>query len=212
MNVLIATGNSGKVREFRDMLDESRITWKSLNEFPEISVVEETGHTFRANAILKAAGYARQTKMWALADDSGIEVDALGGKPGVHSARWAEIHSRGNGDAANNALLLEQLKTMSDARRTARFVCTLALADPRGNIILTARDTVEGRILHSPVGSGGFGYDPLFYVEVLGRTTSELSSQQKHEISHRGKALRRLKELLELSGLNSAIFGSGWKV
>ena len=210
--MLIATGNSGKVREFRDMLDESRMIWRSLNEFPEIPPVEETGRTFRANAALKAAGYAKELGMWALADDSGIEVDALGGKPGIHSARWAANHAKGSGDAANNALLLDQLKDVSDERRRARFVCVLAMADRRGNIVLTARDTVEGRILHSPVGSGGFGYDPLFYVEALGRTTAELSPERKHEISHRGKALVRLKELLEQSGLNRVIFGSGRKV
>jgi len=95
VEVVIATGNAGKVREFREMLDDGRFTWRGLAEFPGIGSVEETGHTFRANAILKAAGYAIETGRWALADDSGLEVDALGGKPGVHSARWAEIHNTG---------------------------------------------------------------------------------------------------------------------
>jgi XTP/dITP diphosphohydrolase len=200
VEILIATGNAGKIREFRDMLGDGRFRWRSLNEFLDVAAIEETGHTFRANAILKASGYAKATGTWSLADDSGLEIDALNGKPGVHSARWAEMHGNNGGDAANNKLVLSQLIDVPDARRTARFVCVLALSDPRGQIILTARDTVEGRILHAPVGGGGFGYDPLFYVEALGRTTAELSPAEKHEISHRGKALRRLKELLELIG------------
>jgi XTP/dITP diphosphohydrolase len=197
VDVLIATGNAGKVREFREMLDgDGRINWRSLSEFPHLPAVEETGDTFRANAALKASGYARATGLWSLADDSGLEVDALDRKPGVHSARWAEIHSVGKGDAANNALLLDQLKQMPDDRRTARFVCVLALSNPTGRIILSTRDTVEGRILHAPVGNNGFGYDPLFFVDELGQTTAQLPAERKHQVSHRGKALRRLRALL----------------
>jgi XTP/dITP diphosphohydrolase len=138
-----------------------------------------------------------------MADDSGLEVDAIGRKPGVQSARWAELNGRGKGDAANNALLLEQLENVPEDQRAGRFVCVLALADPAGRIVLSVRETIEGRIGHRPVGGGGFGYDPLFYVDALGRTTAVLSAAQKHEISHRGKALRRLKGLLENTGLNS---------
>jgi XTP/dITP diphosphohydrolase len=197
--ILIATGNAGKVREFRDML--GKFKWRSLGEFPGIGEIEETGQTFRANAMLKAAGYAKVVGIWAMADDSGLEVDALCGKPGVHSARWAELNGKGRGDAANNALLLEQMKDIPEDRRTGRFVCVLALADPTGKIVLTVRETIEGRIGRGPVGSGGFGYDPLFHVDALGRTTAELPAAQKHEISHRGKALRRVKGLLEKTGL-----------
>jgi XTP/dITP diphosphohydrolase len=199
--LLIATANAGKVREFREMLGGDQFSYGDLSQHPPVAPVEETGATFLANACLKASGYARHFKSWALADDSGLEVDALGGSPGVHSARWAELNGTGAGDADNNRTLLKQLEQVPDGRRTARFVCVLALADPDGRIILTARDSVEGRVLRSPRGSGGFGYDPLFYVESLGRTTAELSPGQKHEISHRGKALRRLKALMERSGL-----------
>jgi XTP/dITP diphosphohydrolase len=196
---LIATGNAGKAREFREMLgdgDGSPFAWRSLSDYPPGPEVEETGRTFRANACLKASAYARRHGAWTVADDSGLEVDALGGSPGVLSARWALHHGTGRGDADNNATLLRQLADVPDGRRTARFVCVLALADPAGRIILTVRDTVEGRILHGPRGANGFGYDPLFLVDHLGRTTAELPPDQKHAISHRGKALRRLKALI----------------
>ena len=195
--LLIATGNAGKVREFREMLGTGRFAWRGLSDYPPGPEVEETGRTFRANACLKASAYARRHGVWAIADDSGLEVDALGGSPGVSSARWARLHEAGEGDAANNALLLRQLDPVPDDQRSARFVCVLALADPTGRIILTARDAVEGRMLRSPQGSNGFGYDPLFYIESLGRTTAELSPGEKHQISHRGKALRRLRGLME---------------
>ncbi|HWE92943.1 MAG TPA: RdgB/HAM1 family non-canonical purine NTP pyrophosphatase [Tepidisphaeraceae bacterium] len=195
--MLIATGNAGKVKEFRAMLGSDRFVWHDLSEFPAHVPVPETGETFHDNACLKAAGYAKQAATWALADDSGLEVDALGGKPGVHSARWAQLSGTGSGDADNNATLLKQLEGVPDDRRTARFVCVLALSDPAGNIVLTARDTVEGRILHAPRGNNGFGYDPLFLIDSLGNTTAELPPEKKHEISHRGKALRRLRVMME---------------
>lgn len=196
MELLIATGNPGKAREFREMLGAERFVWHDLSEFTGDKAVEESGRTFRANACLKASTYAHRYRMWALADDSGLEVDALGGTPGVMSARWARAHNAGSGDADNNRLLLKQLDGVRDERRAARFVCVLALADPMGRVILTARDTVEGRMLRAPRGDNGFGYDPLFFVESLGKTTAELDSAQKHAISHRGKALRRLRELM----------------
>jgi XTP/dITP diphosphohydrolase len=197
MNLLIATGNRGKVKEFHEMLGSDRFIWSDLSEHREIAAVEETGDTFRANACLKAAYYATQLKTWALADDSGLEVDALGGRPGVHSARWAELNHAGQGDADNNALLLRQLEAIDDHRRTGRFVCVLALSDPQGRVVLTASDTVEGRILRQPRGSNGFGYDPLFFIDEIGCTTAELPPEQKHQISHRGKALRRLRQMME---------------
>jgi XTP/dITP diphosphohydrolase len=197
MRLLIATGNSGKVKEFREMLGASRFAWSDLSAHRDVKPIEETGATFRANACIKAAGYAQQFDTWALADDSGLEVDALNRSPGVFSARWAEMNGAGRGDADNNALLLKQLAEVPDERRTARFVCVLALSDPKGRIVLTARDTVEGRIIHMPRGANGFGYDPLFLIDDLGRTTAELSPEEKHAISHRGKALRHLKKLME---------------
>ena len=121
MKLLIATSNPGKVREFQQMLGDAQFRWSDLSMHRGIDPVEETGLTFRANASLKAGHYARLLRAWALADDSGLEVDALGGKPGVHSARWAETNGAGQGDADNNALLLKQLADVSEGRRTARF-------------------------------------------------------------------------------------------
>jgi XTP/dITP diphosphohydrolase len=202
VKLLIATTNKGKVREFREMLSGAGRfdEWSDLSAHPGTDPVEETGHTFRANACLKAAEYATRFGTYALADDSGLEVDALNARPGVHSARWAELHDAGKGDADNNRLLLTQLDAVPDDRRTGRFVCVLALADPDGRILLTAHDTVEGRILRAPRGTNGFGYDPLFYVEELGRTAAELAPEEKHRVSHRGKALRHLRTLMDSLG------------
>ncbi len=205
--LLIATGNAGKMAEFRDILSGAegsgggRFAWRSLADFPAVAEVPETGHTFRANACLKASGYATATGLWAMADDSGLAVDALGGGPGVLSARWAAKHSAGSGDAANSALLLSQLAAVPDDKRSARFLCCLALADPQGRILLTATDTMEGSVLRSPRGSNGFGYDPLFVPAGLTVTSAELSSAEKHAISHRGKALRQMRQLMLAAGL-----------
>lgn len=198
--ILIATGNAHKVAEFRQMLGGERERWDDLSAHPDAVEVEETGDTFEANAALKATGYAKQFHTWALADDSGLEVDALSGRPGVYSARWAERHGRGKGDAANNATLLQQLADVPDDRRTGRFVCTLALADPTGKIVLSVRSTVDGVILHAARGANGFGYDPLFLLPDRGLTTAELPAAEKHAVSHRGNALRKLKALMSEAG------------
>ena len=200
-SILIATGNAHKVKEFREMLASDRLQWDDLTQHPGYAEVEETGATFAENAALKAAGYATQFSTWALADDSGLEVDAIGGGPGVYSARWAQRHNAGQGDAANNATLLRQIEQVPDQQRTGRFVCALALSDPHGRIILSVRETVDGMILRAPRGSNGFGYDPLFLLPELGLTTAELPSEKKHELSHRGKALRTLKALMSRQGL-----------
>ncbi len=198
MNLLIATGNQGKVLEFRQMLGgDNAYTWSDLSEHRDVPTPEETGKTFRANACLKAAYYATRLNTWALADDSGIQIDALNGAPGVLSAPWAEINGAGHGDAANNELVLRQLGQVPDEKRTARFVCVLALSDPSGNVIFTAADSVEGRMLRAPRGTNGFGYDPLFLVDSLGKSTAELQPDEKHRISHRGKALVRLRQLMQ---------------
>jgi XTP/dITP diphosphohydrolase len=202
LKILIATTNPGKIREFRQLLrSQDNIQFTDLTAHPGLPAVEETGTTFLANACLKASQYARLLHIWSLADDSGLAVDALEGRPGILSARWAASHQAGAGDSDNNALLLRQLAETPADRRTARFVCSLALADPAGRIVLTASDTVEGRILTEPRGGGGFGYDPLFFVESLGMTTAELPADQKHRISHRGKALRRLAALMHRTNL-----------
>ena len=201
MKILIASTNRGKVREFRQILAEGGVAeFTDLTEHADLPAVEETGATFLANACLKAGQYARLLDSWSLADDSGLAVDALDGKPGVFSARWAAMHEAGHGDLDNNALLLRQLAGLPAERRTARFVCSLALADPLGRVMLTASDSVEGRILTEPRGCGGFGYDPLFWVQALEKTTAELPTAEKHRISHRGKALRRLAALMERTG------------
>lgn len=197
MQILIATSNVGKLREFRNMLGEERFTFVDLSGFPQIKSVEETGQTFAENAALKASGYAQQTGLWSLADDSGLAVEALHGAPGIYSARWAERHGRRSGDASNNDLLLEQLRDTPEPARSARFICALALSDQAGRIIITAEDFVEGQILRSSRGSNGFGYDPLFYIPELNRTAAELSPSEKSQISHRGKALRKLKTQLD---------------
>jgi XTP/dITP diphosphohydrolase len=194
--LLVATTNPGKAREFRQMLGEDRFAWLDPTSAGGLEV-EETGRTFRENACIKAAAYAVHSGKWTIADDSGLEVDALGGEPGVFSARWAAMNGAGDGDAANNALLLRRLELIPDALRAARFVCSLALADPEGRIAMTSMGTVQGRIIREPRGSNGFGYDPLFSIDSLGKTTAELPPEEKHRISHRGTALRRLRELMD---------------
>ncbi|HRK30497.1 MAG TPA: RdgB/HAM1 family non-canonical purine NTP pyrophosphatase [Tepidisphaeraceae bacterium] len=193
--LLVATTNIGKAREFREMLGDDRYSWDDLSAHPNVEPPEETGLTFRANAMLKASYYAKALSVWAMADDSGLEVAALSGKPGVHSARWALMNSAGDGDAANNALLLRQMAGCTD--RSARFCCVLALCNPLGSVILTTHGTMQGKIVDSPRGFRGFGYDPLFMIDELGMTTAELHPDEKHRISHRGRALRRMSALIE---------------
>lgn len=199
--LLVATRNRGKVAEFRSMLAGAGVEVADLNGVADMFEPEETGRTFLANACLKASAYARHFSTWTVADDSGLAVDALGGQPGVFSARFAQMHAAGGGDAANNAYLLKRLEAVPGDQRTARFICSLALADPAGNIILTTRGTVEGRVLDGPRGENGFGYDPLFLVPELGKTTAELSAEEKHAISHRGLAMQRMSRLMKATGL-----------
>ncbi len=197
MRLLIATANSGKIREFREMLGSDRFDWTDLSEHREVATPEEAGKTFRANACHKATYYATQLGCWAVADDSGLVVDALGGRPGVLSAAVAQVNRAGRGDAANNAILLRQLDSVEAPRRTARFVCCLAFADPQGRIVLTTQDALAGAIGREARGENGFGYDPLFCLPERGQTTAELEPDEKHAISHRGKALRRLRALMD---------------
>jgi XTP/dITP diphosphohydrolase len=216
--LLIATANPAKAREFRQMLaggggtdGDRRESFAGeivdLSAFPNAVAPEETGQTFLQNACIKAVGYARQCRVdWTLADDSGLEVDALAGAPGVYSARWAARSALlpptapPNADADNNATLLKQLADVPEDRRSARFVCVLALADAKAQVIATVRGTIEGKILRAPRGSNGFGYDPLFFVPDLGKTTAELPPAEKHRISHRGRALAALSDLIAERG------------
>ncbi|MFM2109206.1 MAG: hypothetical protein RLZZ372_130 [Pseudomonadota bacterium] len=189
MRVVLATGNAGKIREFAELLGPLGFEFVAQAAFG-VEPPEETGDTFEANALLKARHAAARSGLPAMADDSGLEVDALGGAPGVRSARYA---GEGAGDLANLQKLLRALQTVDDSARTARFRCVIALvrdaADPSP---IFGRGVWEGRILREPRGSGGFGYDPVFAPVGDLRSVAELPSMEKHAHSHRGKALRDL--------------------
>jgi len=198
--ILLATRNPGKIREIRQVLADLPVEVLTLDDQGHIPQPLENGNTFADNAAAKAMYYARATGRWCLADDSGLEVDALGGRPGIHSARYAADQFPSNAhrntiDLANNAKLLKELKGIADSGRAARFVCELALADGQ-KVLIEAHGVLEGRIARVPAGSNGFGYDPLFFVPELGCTTAQLSPEEKNRISHRGKAVRRFAELL----------------
>jgi XTP/dITP diphosphohydrolase len=208
--ILVATGNSGKFREIQEVLGAGtveigsgvpQVRWLSLRDLPEaIAEPEETEATFSGNAALKAHHYARASGLWTLADDSGLEVDALGGAPGVMSARYAgarEGTPRAEVDRANNRRLIAELQGVPPERRMARFRCALALSDGE-RLLVTAEGRVEARIIDEARGSNGFGYDPHFYLVELGRTMAELRSEEKNRISHRGQALRVMRERLEV--------------
>jgi len=186
VTVYCATGNPGKLREFRLAAERFGVEIVELPDFKQIPACEETGRTFEENAILKARYYGQHAPGRLFADDSGLEVDALDGRPGVVSARYA---GPGATDAMNNALLLGNLRGREDRR--ARFVCVIALVN-RGELIRTFRGVVEGEILEEPRGAGGFGYDPLFYYPPYGRSFGEISVEEKMAVSHRGKALTAL--------------------
>lgn len=192
MKLVLATRNQGKVREMSELLGPQGIEIISLAEFPELGDVEEDGDTFRENAIKKASAVCEQTGLMALADDSGLEVDALDGAPGVHSARFA---GEPKDDAANNRKLLDLLSGVPPEQRTARFRCVIAIAVPDG-WAYTADGTCEGVIAEEPRGSGGFGYDPLFYLPEYGKTFAELDLETKNKISHRGRALAGALDIL----------------
>ncbi len=186
MTVYCATGNAGKLREFRLAAERFAVEILELPDFKQIPACEETGRTFEENAILKARYYGRHAPGLLFADDSGLEVDALGGRPGVISARYA---GPGATDAMNNALLMGNMRGREN--RSARFVCVIALVN-RGEPIQTFRGVVEGELLDAPRGAEGFGYDPLFYFPPYGRTFGEVSVEEKMAVSHRGKALTAL--------------------
>lgn len=195
--LVVATGNKGKLREFGELLQGMVETILSPADFPGFPEVEEDGDTFEANAIKKAMSAARFTGKPVLADDSGLSVDYLGGRPGVHSARFAGENAT---DADNNALLLRELEGVLSEKRTAAFHCVIALCFPDGSC-QTFDGSLPGVVLEAPRGSGGFGYDPLFLVPEYGQTFSELPMEIKNSISHRGRAMQMLKEAMEGQGL-----------
>lgn len=196
--LLLASNNPGKLVELQALLRGLPVEVTSRPDLPEVA---ETGETFLENAILKACAAATWSGEWALADDSGLEVDALGGAPGVRSRRYA---GRDATDAERNARLLARLAKVPDPKRTARFRCVLALMGPDGRV-WTAEGVCEGRITHAPRGEHGFGYDPIFQVAGLDRTMAELTPEEKDRLSHRARALAAMAETLrtiagEISG------------
>ena len=188
MELVVATRNQGKLREIRHLLEGSKFTVLSMDDFPGMPEIDENGATFDENALKKARTVARLTARLTLADDSGLEVMALGGAPGVRSARYA---GEGASDADNNRKLLQALGEVPAEERQASFVCTMALCPPKGRCHLF-HGRVHGTILEAPRGEGGFGYDPLFLVREHGLTMAELPLEVKNRISHRGQALRKV--------------------
>ena len=191
--IVFATGNQGKMREIRQILGDMDVSVLSMKEAGIESDVEETGTTFEENAILKAKAAAKGTSYIVLADDSGLEIDYLGREPGIYSARYM---GEDTSYEIKNRNLLERLAGVEDEKRTARFVCAIAACFPDGTL-LTTEGVVEGRIAWEPAGENGFGYDPIFYLPEYGCTSAQLSSEQKNAVSHRGKALRAMKEKLK---------------
>ncbi len=190
--LVLATGNAGKVRELTQLLAAQSIELRDLRQFPALPPVEETGDTYRINAAAKAHATARFTGLAALADDSGLEVDALGGAPGVYSARFAGPQQD---DRRNIALLLDRLRDVPADRRQARFSCVIVVARPDGRELVSAGHC-DGVITLAPQGTGGFGYDPVFYHPGAGHTFAELSDDTKNRLSHRADACARLRSEL----------------
>jgi XTP/dITP diphosphohydrolase len=197
MKLLFATSNPNKVRELAEVLGPLGFEVTDLSAFPELVEPVEDAPTFAGNARLKALSYALQTNTTCLAEDSGLEVNALGGAPGVHSARYSGLGGpRDVVDPANNAKLLAALKDVPWEQRDAQFVCAMCMATPTGEIVAESQGAFQGRIGFEPKGENGFGYDPLFFVESMGCTGAELSKADKARLSHRGKAARKLAEVL----------------
>ncbi|MBE3569270.1 MAG: XTP/dITP diphosphatase [Bacillales bacterium] len=191
--VVIATKNKGKALEFEQMFLPFQIQVKTLLDFPEFPEIEETGKTFEENAIIKAESVMKETKAMVMADDSGLVIDALNGRPGVYSARYAGPKKD---DEANIQKVLRELEGVPLSKRTARFYCALALAIP-GRETKTVNGTCEGFITFEKKGANGFGYDPIFVVQGYERTMAELLPNEKNKISHRAKALTKMKMILE---------------
>jgi XTP/dITP diphosphohydrolase len=193
-SLLLGTRNPGKVIEITSILAESGWSFSSLQEFSDIGVADEHAETYAENAIAKARFYARATGQLALADDSGLEVKALGGAPGVLSARYAGENAS---DADRRVLLLSSLAKIGANDRRARFVAAVAIADPDGQVLNVSEGVCEGTIILAPRGSGGFGYDPLFVPDGYTQTFAELADTVKNHISHRARALLQTKVFLK---------------
>jgi XTP/dITP diphosphohydrolase len=192
-DLLLATTNQHKLEEYRAIFSDLPYRLLSLRDISLKMDVEETGTTFAENAELKAVAYAKASGLLALADDSGLEIDALGGAPGVYSARFAGSEASYE---TRFRLILERLRGLPEEKRTARFRCVIAVAEPSG-YYQTVEGIIEGRIAHAPRGESGFGYDPIFLVPDLGKTTAELTPELKNRISHRGRAAQLAAALLK---------------
>ena len=190
--ILVATSNPHKLREILEVMSDLPVRWNTLSDLPAVPEPVEDGETFEANAAGKALYYAERSELWTLADDSGLEVDALHGAPGVHSARYAGPQQD---SAANNARLIAALAGVSSERRTARFRCAIALAG-EGRVLVSVSGMIEGVIVDEPRGTNGFGYDPHFYVPRFGMTTAQMEPAAKNAVSHRGLALAALRPKL----------------
>lgn len=199
--IVFATGNAGKMREVKAILADLHMEVLSMKEVGAVATAEENGTTFTENAIIKARDIAAQIPdAIVMADDSGLEVDALNKEPGIYSARYL---GEDTPYSIKNAVIIERLSGVEQKNRTARFVCAIAAILPDGTV-LTARETIEGFIGHEERGEGGFGYDPIFMVPELDKSTAELTAEEKNAISHRGKALQAIKkQLLEMRGSKS---------
>jgi XTP/dITP diphosphohydrolase len=195
MKILVATTNPGKMKELSQLLNAD-VEWLSLADFPNINEVEEDGQTFAENARKKALGYAKQTGLWTIADDSGLMVDALDGAPGVNSARFSGEKEKNRTllDHKNMAKLLGLLENVPDKKRTARFVCSVCLAVPE-KVLIETQGFLQGFIGREEKGSNGFGYDPLFIVQESSKTVAQLSNEEKNQISHRANAIKNFNSL-----------------
>lgn len=191
--IIFATGNEGKLKEIKAILSMEGVEILSMKEAGIHTDIEENGTTFEENAIIKAKAIGELTGEVVLADDSGLEIDYLNKEPGIYSARYA---GEDTPYSIKNQMLLDRLEGVEMEQRTARFVCVIAAALPDGKVI-TTRGTIEGFIGHAPAGENGFGYDPIFYVPKYRCSTAQLTMEQKNELSHRGKALRAMKEELK---------------
>lgn len=191
--IVFATGNAGKMKEIREILADIGIPVYSMKEMGIDIPIEENGSTFEENAVIKAKAVAAECEAIVLADDSGLEIDYLNKEPGIYSARYM---GEDTPYSVKNANLIERLEGVPDEERTARFVCAIAAAMPDGEVITTYGE-IEGRIDYQEKGTNGFGYDPIFYVPEFGKTTAELTDEEKNSVSHRGKALRKMKEELK---------------
>ena len=191
--LVIGSRNKKKLEELQDLLGDLPVELVDLSAFPNVPDVEESGQTFEENARLKATGYAKATGEWVLAEDSGLVVPALKGRPGIYSARYAGTHGD---DAANNEKLLAELAPLPDDRRDAYYVCVAALASPDGEIKAVADGRCHGVIAKEPRGTGGFGYDPLFEIPEYHRTFGELSLRVKQALSHRARAVVQFRSAI----------------